>query len=822
MMRNLSKESIQTMQTLLDKAVLTAQSGQYAEALVVLKQVLNIDPMHAPAQNYVAEIYRLNGQFDDALLAINQLLTQQLNVAEYYNTRGAIYNQTNQFELASIDFLKALSINKRYAPAYSNIVNAYRALGQAKAAQGIYEKAKTNAALSSDLLTNLGSLYFGIGDYDKAIEHTVSALEMNANNQTALINYLTIGFAKPSNLTLETLKKYEFHALPNMDLVRRLFLYFYEKKDIQGLEKIVNHYLFGTAGNRSIEFFANENGLNICFYLASFYQKNSQYEQTKQIFETLNTLDPNNPAILNNFGSLEFGFKQYEAALSHFKAVIGLSEKPYLAQRNAGACCLALGRTLEGLAFYEQAHHSNALDQHTIVQILSVYLQIARWDQFYLFRDKLTPAMAHISTDMIGSLQILSLSESIQEQSTYLKTVANSLFNKQYPFNPNAERKVKSNKIRIAYLSFDFRSHPVAYLTAELYGLHDKNQFEVYAYSYGPNDGSAYRQRVQAGVDFFVDLSEQSILESANIIYRDNIDILIDLTGNTQNTRSEILAYKIADVQVHWLGYIATMGHDCYDYIVSDHFTAPPGYDDYYVEKLLRLPLTLQVNDRQRVISDKIMSRADFGLPETGFVFCNFGQIFKIQPKMFESWVRILKAVPSSVLWLAEQDPLAKDNLFQSFKAHGIDTQRVVLSPRLPIPEYLARYRLADLMLDTYPVGSGTSASDCLWAGCPLLMLAGEIMYARMCGGILKAANLEQMITDSFEAYEAKAVHFARNPQEIRLITDKLRAERDQLPLFDTSQFVKYLEKGYLQMHATAKLGLPAAPISITLDNQPL
>jgi protein O-GlcNAc transferase len=816
-MRHLSKESIQTMQELLGKALHTAQSGHYTDALALLVQVLQIDPMHGAAQNYLAEIYRLNGQYDDALLAINQLLSQQLNHAEYYNTRGAIYNQTGQYELASVDFLKAITINKRYAPAYSNVVNSYRALGKTAEAHHTYEKAKKNEALSSDLLSNLGSLYFGIADFDKASEYTAAALGFNPDNQIALENYLTINFAKPSAAMLDTVKRYDFYKLSNIELTRKLFLFFYENKQVLEIEKFVNFHLFEHTSQQGLAFFADGDGLNICFYLLAYYQKNGQYPQAKKIYERLIALEPHNAAILNNYGSMEFGFKHYAFALTLFKSVIELTEKPYLAQRNAGACCLALGKTLEALAYYEQAHQSNPLDQHTIVQILSIYLQIAQWDQFEALKSKLAPTMAVESSDMIGSLQLLSLSESIQEQSSYLKTVATSLFTKKFSFDYKAERKASTpQKIRIAYLAFDFRSHPVSYLTAELYGLHNRDQFEVYAYSYGPNDGSDYRQRIEAGVDYFVDLSEQSILETANRIYQDNIDILIDLTGNTQHTRSEILAYKIAAVQVHWLGYIATMGHDCYDYIVSDAFTAPAGYDPYYVEKLLRLPHTLQVNDRQRVVSDKVMCRADFGLPESAFVFCNFGQIFKIQPKMFASWVNILKAVPNAVLWLAEQDPLAKDNLFKAFEEHGINTQRIILSPRLPIPEYLARYRLADLMLDTYPVGSGTSASDCLWAGCPLLMLAGEIMYARMCGGILKAAQLEQMITYSFEEYEAKAIAFAKDPHALRVITNQLRAERDRLPLFDTPQFVKYLEQGFVQMHATAQQGLPAAPISIT------
>lgn len=817
-MRVLNKSALEAMQRLLSIAINQAQQGRYTESIEHLKQVLALDPIHSQALNVLAEIYRIQGHYDAALTQANLLLSNHFNFynAEYYNTRGAIYNQMQRYAEAEADYLKAIQINKRYAPSYSNIINVYRALNQASDALKIYNKAVANGATSSDLYNNLGALFFGLGDYTQAEVYFLKALAQNPTNITAQENIAKIHSQKNDYAALlACFKQYDLYRSGDAALVKTLLLQFYQHEAINEIEKTVQYFTHHHSSQTVVDILEGGDGLNLCFYVCDYYKLTRQHEAGKKLFDQLNKIAPNNTAIINNYGAFEFYFASYQEALALFTQVTQLDSNSALAHRNAGACNLALGRTLDALNCYQVAHRANPADQHTIAQLLQVYLQTGLWDDFYPMREKLVQVMQTPQKDIIGSLQMLSLSESIAEQASFLQQAAKVFFKTHFLFDYSIVRQAKSKKIRLAYVSFDFRSHPVSYLTAELYGLHDRSKFEVHAYSYGINDNSDYRTRIQRGVDFFHEVSELSQIELANKIYADNIDILIDLTGNTQHTRSGIFAYKLASVQVHWLGYIATMGDACFDYIISDHFTTPESYDQFFAEKLVRMPLTLQVNDRQRKVSDKAMTRAEFGLPENAFVFCNFGQIFKIQPKLFASWMAILKATPTSVLWLAEQDPLAKNNLLKEVAKHNVDTARVIFACRLPVPEYLARYRLADLMLDTYPVGSGTSASDCLWAGCPLLMLAGEIMYARMCGGILKAANLEQMITYSNAEYEAKAIYYANHKTELDNITHDLRAKRNSLPLFDTPKFVKQLERAYTAMHKRAKQGL--TPISIEL-----
>jgi protein O-GlcNAc transferase len=798
MLRHISKHTLQEIQSLVQQGLQLAMVQRYEAAIECLNKAVEIDPLHSQALDLLAEIHRIQGRYEEALEYANHLLSHVLiPTASNYNTRGAIYNSMARYDEAISDYEKAIKTDKKQVAAYSNLINTLRTTNQGEKALKVYQKATQLGLIHSDMYNNVGLVYFEQKSYQKALDALVQSLQLNETNAPAQINILRAQIEIDDKNIHHWLEKYNYTQCTDTVLLQKLLPILYINKNIDILQDIVFNFMTTMPSKAVFHLLLPDQMLNMLFYVLDYFKQNNRYEDAKKLYAVLDEISPNNIAILNNLGSTEFSYQKYELAIGQFKRVIALAPETALAHRNAGACCLALGRTLEALTYYQSAHQHNPLDQHTIVQILSVYLQIADWTNFYTMREQLKIAMQQEQTDTIGSLQILSLSESIAEQYDYLKKTANSVFLKKYPFNYNIKRKPKATKIRLAYLSFDFRDHPVSYLTCELFGLHDRKQFEIIAYSYGPNDGSQYRQRIASSVDVFYDFSNTSMVAMAEKIYSDNVDILVDLTGNTQHTRSSILAYKLADTQMHWLGYVATMGSDCYDYIISDDFTTPEKYEQYYTEKILRLPLTLQINDRQRTISTQTMFRKDYGLPEDAFVFCNFGQIFKIQPKMFESWVNILKAVPNSVLWLAEQDPIATGNVINAFIKHEINSNRIVFAKRLPIPQYLARYKLADLMLDTYPVGSGTSASDCLWAGCPLLMLAGEIMYSRMCGGILKAAKLDDFITESFKQYEEKAIYYSNNKQGLEKIRKNLVKNRDKLPLFDTPKRVDALEVAF-------------------------
>jgi predicted O-linked N-acetylglucosamine transferase (SPINDLY family) len=362
--------------------------------------------------------------------------------------------------------------------------------------------------------------------------------------------------------------------------------------------------------------------------------------------------------------------------------------------------------------------------------------------------------------------------------------------------------------LTIGYLSADFHSHATAMLVAELFEKHDRARFSIIGYSYGPDDGSQMRRRVVSAFDRFVDLREASFSDSAKRIATDGVNILVDLKGYTQDARTEIMALRPAPIQVNYLGYPGTMGADFIDYILVDEFIVPPDQQPFFTEKLVHLPGCYQVNDSQREIAPRTPSRAECGLPEKGFVFCCFNNNYKITPEMFGVWMRLLIGVPGSVLWLLEGNRWSPDNLRREAEARGVAADRLVFAPQFSPAEHLARLRLAELFLDTFPVNAHTTASDSLWAGCPLLTIAGTTFVSRVAGSLLRAVGLPELITTSMAEYEALALRIATNPAQRAELRARLAANRITSPLFDGGRFAATIERAYTTMwqrHAAGK-----------------
>lgn len=354
-------------------------------------------------------------------------------------------------------------------------------------------------------------------------------------------------------------------------------------------------------------------------------------------------------------------------------------------------------------------------------------------------------------------------------------------------------------RIRIGYLSSDFQEHPAAYLVTELLECHDRSRFEIYAYSHGPRDSGPMRQRIINAVDHFVDIAWEADDQAIARIREDRIDILVDLKGYTVGDRLGIMAQRPARVQATWLGYPGTTGATFIDYLIADPFIVPAGAESSCSEKIARLPHCYQPIDRKRVV-DEPLPRSAYGLPENGLVFCCFNQTFKITPDIFAAWMRILHAVPDSVLWLVDDNRWSTANLRAATAAAGIATERLVFAPRLPLSQHLARYKMADLALDTFPYTSHTTASDALWCGCPLVALCGNTFASRVSASILTAAQLPALIANSLEEYESKVTKLAGHRELLQDIARRVRLARDHAPLFDTAAFTVALEVLYLQM----------------------
>ena len=376
-------------------------------------------------------------------------------------------------------------------------------------------------------------------------------------------------------------------------------------------------------------------------------------------------------------------------------------------------------------------------------------------------------------------------------------------------------------RVRIGYLSADFHAHPTAWLMAEIFELHDEQCFEIYAYSLGPDDGSPMRQRLQKAFGIFCDLRGMTLAQIDARIRADQIDILVDLKGYTQDARPEILALRPAPIQVNYLGYPGTMGGDFMDYIIADDIVLLETHRADYSENVAYLPWSYQCNDRQRSVGAP-PTRSAAGLPEHGLVLCCFNTTYKLTPEFFAAWCAILRDTPGSVLWLLDGGEHVRAHLTHYAAEQGIEPSRLLFAPKLPHAEHLARLSLADVFLDTLPYNAHTTASDALWVGVPVITCMGDTFAGRVAASLLHAVGLDELVTDSLAAYQALALRLLRDPAALARLKRHLHDVRLQCPLFDSAGFTRDLEKIYEQMWQRHQQGLPPGVLRVEREVEPM
>jgi len=405
-----------------------------------------------------------------------------------------------------------------------------------------------------------------------------------------------------------------------------------------------------------------------------------------------------------------------------------------------------------------------------------------------------------ITKEHVSPFALLSLEDSPERHRIRSQIYAEALF-------PQRTRSTwtrplqKPKKLKIGYFSADFHNHATMFLMAQVFATHDSEQFNVHAFSYGPDKHDEMRQKVIADVDQFYDVRNMSDAEIVELALATNLDIAIDLKGFTKDYRLSFFSSRLAPVQISYLGYPGTLGTDFMDYIVADPTLIPADKRQHYSEQIIYLPHTYQPTDNQRKISNKKFTREQMGLPEDGFVFCCFNNNYKISPREFDIWLRLLGKVQGSVLWLLKSNKWAEQNLKRQAKARGVIAERIIFAERMPQAEHLARHRMADLFLDTFNYNAHTTTSDALWAGLPVVTKMGQGFAARVAGSLLNAIGLPELITINEEDYEALILELATNPTKLPKIKKKLVANRLTQPLFNTEMYTKHLENGYQQAY---------------------
>jgi protein O-GlcNAc transferase len=493
-------------------------------------------------------------------------------------------------------------------------------------------------------------------------------------------------------------------------------------------------------------------------------------------------------------------------ALAAYERALACDRKLGEAWLARGAVLAELGRYGDALAAYDEAG-ALAPDLESLAAArLHAKMWLCDWKD-------LDGQCARLLTELrsgapaLEPLTTLAVSSSAADQRKSSEAfVANVVASSDYPARA---RRSAGERIRIAYLSPDFRDHPVSFLTVGMLEQHDKAAFDIFAISLSTDRTNAMRGRVMRAVTELIDVESRSDAETAELMRELDIDIAVDLAGLTQGARLNILAQRAAPIQVSYLGFPATTGTPFIDYIVADPIVIPPATREHYSERVVDLPDCFQVNDSLRRISDQTPTRADVGLPESAFVFCVFHSSYKLNPRMFGVWMTLLRQVPGSVLWLVADNRTVIDNLRREAANREVDPDRLVFAPRVPYADHLARHRLADLFLDTFPFNGGATTSDALWTGLPVVTLSGEAYASRMSASLLNAIGLPELATSSPAEYEALALRLAGNPEALGAIKASLARNRATHPLFDTKRFTRHMEAAYRQMWERWRRGEP-------------
>lgn len=503
-----------------------------------------------------------------------------------------------------------------------------------------------------------------------------------------------------------------------------------------------------------------------------------------------------------------------EAGQNYAKAV---ALRPDIAEAQFSlGCVLARERQHDGaMRCYERALELVPENPNFLAAVLSEAQHLCDWTRFdelsrAVRRNALSPR--HSPDPAPNPFIMLSIAATLEEQlaaaQAYSRAIAERASQEarrcghKVPAARALSAPIAGRPLRVGYLSSDFHEHVTAHCMAEVFELHDPERVVTIGYSIGANDASAIRKRLERAFSKFVDLSRHDNCSAAAAIAADELDILVDLKGHTEGARTEILALRPAPVQASYLGFPGTMGADFIDYIITDDFVVPHEHVKFYAEKPVYLPGSYYPSDRTRPLPQAADRRA-VGLPEGAFVFCCFNQAYKIGPEPFASWMRLLSAVPGSVLWLLETNPWMGENLRKEASARGIDTRRLLFAPKSAPSEYLRRLRAADLFLDTWPYNAHTTASDALWVGLPVVTYAGSTLPWRVAGSQLRALGLPELVTDSVSGYEALALRLATQPEDLQALRKKLEGLRLEAPLFQTAYLARHLEDAFKAMCGT-------------------
>ena len=735
--------------------IICYQTKDYALSAELINKAVKINSNNAEAYNNLGIAFKKLNKFDSALESLNQAIKINPKFFEAYNIRGLIFIELERLNEALESLNKALEINPNYAEAYYNQGNLLCEMKKFNEAISSYNKAIKINPNYSKAYNNLGIIFKKLKKSDSALESFNKAVEINPNFAEAYNNQ--------GNVLCEMKKFNEALSCYN--------------KTIK-----INPNFAEAYNNRA----------NI---LNEFKKFNEALEDCNKVIK----INPKNAQAYNNRAIIQNKLEQHNMAIESLNLAIQYNPNYAEAYYNQGNLLCEMKKFNEAISSYNKAIKINPNLDYLLGRLIFSKHCISEWKSF-------AKDLKDISDKILKKYKICTPLQSLRffDSPELQKITAQTYVKEKYSDKNDLihiTNKKLNKKIRIGYYSADFYNHAMSSLLTNLYELHDKSKFELFAFSFGPERKDEMYYRISAAFDQFIDVKLKSDDEIMKLSRELKIDVAIDLMTFTQYHRFEIFTKRCAPIQINYLGYPGTSGASCFDYIIADKTLIPKKNQKYYSEKIIYLPDTYQVNDSKRKISDKVFTRKELSLPKDSFVFCCFNQSSKINPEIFYIWMNLLKSINNSVLWILPQNEIAVKNLQKEATIRNVNPDRIKFAQDMEMSEHLARHKAADLFIDTFPYNAHTTASDALWAGLPVLTLMGESFASRVAGSLLNAIDLPELITHTKKEYEDKAIELANNKSLLNEIRNKLNKNRLIKPLFNTKLFTKNLEKAYLMIY---------------------
>ncbi|XP_038726092.1 probable UDP-N-acetylglucosamine--peptide N-acetylglucosaminyltransferase SEC [Tripterygium wilfordii] len=785
------------------------RKGRLNEAAQCCNQALALNPRLVDAHSNLGNLMKAQGLVQEAYSCYLEALHIQPTFAIAWSNLAGLFMESGDLNRALQYYKEAVKLRPIFPDAYLNLGNIYKALGRPQEAIMCYQRAVQMRPSSAMAFGNLASIYYEGGQLDLAILHYKQAIACDSRFLEA---YNNLG-----NALKDVAKIDEAIQCYNQCLAL-------QPNHPQALTNLGNIYMewnmVATAASYYKATLAVTTGLSAPFNnLAVIYKQQGNYADAISCYNEVLRIDPLAADGMVNRGNTYKEIGRVSEAIQDYIRAINVRPSMAEAHANLASAYKDSGLVEAAIKSYTQALHLRPDFPEATCNLLHTLQCVCSWeDRDNMFSEVEGIIRRQINMSVLPSVQpfhaiaypidpLLAL-EISRKYAAHCSIIASRFA--LPPFNHPASVPVKqeggSERLRIGYVSSDFGNHPLSHLMGSIFGMHNRENVEVFCYALSPNDGTEWRQRIQSEAEHFIDVSAMSSDMIAKLINEDKIQILVNLNGYTKGARNEIFAMQPAPIQVSYMGFPGTTGATYIDYLVTDEFVSPIRLARIYSEKLVHVPHCYFVNDYKQKNLDVLdptcqQKRSDYGLPEDKFIFACFNQLYKMDPEIFNAWCNILKRVPNSALWLLRFPAAGEMRVRAYAAAQGVQPDQIIFTDVAMKREHIKRSALADLFLDTPLCNAHTTGTDVLWAGLPIVTLPLEKMATRVAGSLCLATGLgEEMIVSSIKEYEEKAVSLALNRPKLQALTNKVKAARMTCPLFDTARWVRNLERAYFKM----------------------